>query len=60
MGTMNTTANAATANNQLSQGKRVGGFQGKHHDLCDEEQNKQNSKSKIRLYEANDETTARI
>ena len=30
----NTTATANTAaNNQVNQGKRVGGFQGKHHDL---------------------------
>jgi len=46
METMNTTANAATANNQLSQGKRVGGFQGKHHDLATKNKISQTQKAR--------------
>ena len=43
---MNTTANAATANNQLSQGKRVGGFRGKRHDLATKNKISQTQKAR--------------
>ncbi len=45
METMNTTANTA-ANNQVSQGKRVGGFQGKHHDLATKNKISQTQKAR--------------
>ena len=45
METMNTTANTA-ANNQVSQGKRVGGFRGKRHDLATKNKISQTQKAR--------------
>jgi len=43
---MNTTANTATANTQINQGKRVGGFQGKRHDLATKNKISQTQKAR--------------
>lgn len=42
---MNTTANTAT-NSQVNQGKRVGGFQGKRHDLATKNKISQTQKAR--------------